>query len=408
MREGGARLYAVGGVWCDRPFRIRRLGHFGLNITRMEEAVRFYTDWLGFRVTDTIDFSRRAKDPKELEGLGDPRGHFMRATTDHHTFVLFNRAVRERLDPLRRFGPEVTVNQISRQVGSLAEVMAAHRWLSESGLTMQRVGRDMPGSNWHTYFYDPDGHTNELFWGMEQIGWDGLSKPVAMHDRAFRELVPLPQVGEEEEVDWAREAGVDLYSGHRSRDLRVDPKEAYDVEGVLLPRPFKILRVGPVSLFVHDLEQALRFYQERLGFWVTERVRWQGQEVAYLTCNTDHHLLALYPLALREALGLSPHTTLMAFGVQVASYAQLRAAWRYLAERGASTVPIPAEWHPGIDYAFYVQDPDGHLVQFYAHMLPVAPKPLPATTPVHPEMWPDVVEPPVPGGFADPGLGPWG
>ena len=35
----------------------------------------------------------------------------------------------------------------------------------------------MPGSNWHAYLYDPDGQSNELYYGIEQIGWNGHSKP---------------------------------------------------------------------------------------------------------------------------------------------------------------------------------------------------------------------------------------
>ena len=48
-------------------------------------------------------------------------------------------------------------------------------------------GRDMPGSNWHTYLLDPDGHSNELYYGIEQIGWDGYSKPQSMYDRGFND-----------------------------------------------------------------------------------------------------------------------------------------------------------------------------------------------------------------------------
>ena len=38
-----------------------------------------------------------------------------------------------------------------------------------TGLQIERYGRD-PGSNWHTYFPDPTGHTNELEYGIEQVG----------------------------------------------------------------------------------------------------------------------------------------------------------------------------------------------------------------------------------------------
>src|SRR5579883_3034503 len=137
--------FDVGGVILDRPFKIRRLGHVGVNAVRMEESLRFYRDLCGLRVSDRIDMGERAK-PGELDGLGDPGGYFMRHGTDHHSFVLFNKRVRESLDKLRRFAPGVTVNQISWQVGSLEEVVNATEWLASSGREIQRSGRDMPGS----------------------------------------------------------------------------------------------------------------------------------------------------------------------------------------------------------------------------------------------------------------------
>jgi hypothetical protein len=64
MSSNGHR-YDVGGILMERPFKIRRLGHFGFNITRLEEARRFYGDLLGFVVSDKADFSRAPWYPKE-------------------------------------------------------------------------------------------------------------------------------------------------------------------------------------------------------------------------------------------------------------------------------------------------------------------------------------------------------
>jgi catechol 2,3-dioxygenase-like lactoylglutathione lyase family enzyme len=97
MIETSAAMYDVGGVLLERPFKIRRLGHFGLNATRMEDCVRFYTEELGFRISDKRDFGAHAEHPEDLAGLGDPNGYFMRHGTDHHSFVLFNKRVREAL-----------------------------------------------------------------------------------------------------------------------------------------------------------------------------------------------------------------------------------------------------------------------------------------------------------------------
>src|SRR5207253_2792486 len=71
----------------------------------------------------------------------------------------------------------------------------------------------------------------------------------------------------------------------------------------------------------------------------------------------------------REKLGLSAHTTCAAFGLQLASYQQLRDAVQFLRDRGVTVVDsIPPELYPGIDYAAHVQDPDGHCLQLYYQM----------------------------------------
>ena len=250
MSANGQR-YNVGGILLERPFKIRRLGHFGFNITKLEEARRFYGDLLGFIVSDKADFSRAPWFPKDA-GLGDCHGYFMRYGTDHHAMVLFSKPVMDqRAD--RKFAPEVTINQITWQCGSLQEIADAHGYFEAQQVRVQRVGRDMPGSNWHVYVYDPAGHTIELHYGIEQIGWNQLSKPTEMYYRGFRETPSLPQASEITEVAEALDKGIDIISGNRTREAL---DETYDVEGVLLPRPFKITKIGPVGLFVADVARA--------------------------------------------------------------------------------------------------------------------------------------------------------
>ena len=132
------------------PSKIRRLGHFGFNVVNLAESVDLYTQLLGFKPSDTLDFTTAPWMPEDRSTLGDTRGYFMRYGTDHHAFVLFNKKVMDfRAD--RRFGSEVTINQITWQCGSLKEIMEAHSYFHERKVPIQRVGRDMPGSNWHVY-----------------------------------------------------------------------------------------------------------------------------------------------------------------------------------------------------------------------------------------------------------------
>ena len=199
----------------------------------------------------------------------------------------------------------------------------AIQWFNEHGIKQQRSGRDMPGSNWHTYLLDPDGHSNELYYGIEQIGWDGYSKPKSMYDRGFNTPPELPQISEFDEVEQAKAKGIDLTSGYHHAD---DLPASFDVDGILLPRPFKIVRLGPVYLFADDMAAAEKFYRQRMGFTLTEEVNWQGHRCLFFRCNTEHHSLALFPTAARAALGLSGHSKTAALGLQLANYRQLKDA----------------------------------------------------------------------------------
>src|SRR5437773_12501542 len=100
----------------------------------------------------------------------------------------------------------------------------------------------MPGSNWQTYLFDPDGHQNELYYGIEQIGWNGHSKPRVMYDRGFNEPPPPPQISEQQEVQDSLAKNVDSQLGYRLLE-RLPAR--YDVDGVLLPRPRQTVRLGP-------------------------------------------------------------------------------------------------------------------------------------------------------------------
>jgi catechol 2,3-dioxygenase-like lactoylglutathione lyase family enzyme len=401
--------FDVGGVMLPQPFKIRRLGHFGLNVSDPRACLDFYCEGLGFRISDPLDIAERHPRRDELRKMGDTNMYFLRHGTDHHSMVLANGSIYNAAGRGGDIPADVTVNQMTWQVASLAEVSHAIDWFSANKVRISRAGRDMPGSNWHCYPYDPEGHRNELYYGMEQIGWSGLSKPKAMHERGFRERPPLPQAPEYQEVAEARAKGVDFDSGFR------DPEKMpakYDVDGIMLPRPFKIVRHGPIRLFCRDMKKMEAFYAGIMGFTRTEAISWKGQRCVFFRCGTEHHSLALYPIALREKLGLSSHTTVMSFGVQVATYRQLRAAVEFLKGRGCKFVEIPSALSPGIDYSAHVLDPAGHAIQLYYYMEQVGwdgrPRPGRKGLPSSMADWPKAVEPKSDTYTGEPYLGPWG
>lgn len=386
--------FDVGGVLLDRPFKILRLGHFAFDMQDTDAGSAFYSDLLGLRIIDTLDFRDIVPDPSVLDGLDQTKAVFMNHGTDHHSFVIFPKAAIDRVGrkPSR---DDIFVNQISWQVGSLQEVRDALDWFQSIDNPVSRVGRDMPGSNWHSYPVDGEGHINEIFYGMEQIGWDLRSKPKALYDRGFKTRPELPQISEYQEIGQSKARGTDLDAGHHIIENR---PFSHDVGGVLLARPFKINKIGPVRLWVEDMDLELDFYTRLFGLRVTEEVVWQGHRCVFLRANTEHHSIALYPKGLRAAVGLSEDTTCFSIGMRVASYRQLRAAVDFLGSEGVEIRYLPPELFPGMDYTAFAIDPDGHAVQLYAYMEQVGwdGKPRPAHLRrkiVDTENWPDFLEP---------------
>ena len=360
--------YNVEGVVFPRPFKIRRLSHVGLNIESIDEGLNFYGRALGFRITD-LEHLRDLAPPGAIpDFVTDDRAVFMTYNTDHHSWLLTHKTLGS-MSGDNVASDEITLSHFTWQVGSLKEVSDAVDYLGTQGVKIRRMGRDMPGSNWHVYFLDPDGHTVELCYGMEQVGINGKSKPKEYFYRRFMERPPLPQMCDFDEQIEATAQGADMNTGYSIRDLGIEAGDKrFDVAGYLLPRPFKITNSGPVGLFVNDLDVTEAFYRDTLGFTVTERITWKGHECSFLRHGREHHSIKLYPIAARADLGLSANTTTVSVGLQVGSYKQLCDAKEYMKNEGYTFVDLPQELSPGIDYCAHVIDKEGHCMQLYYYM----------------------------------------
>lgn len=370
--------YNVGGLELNQPFRIRRIGHFGYNSPDIEGTAAFLTQALGLAISDEADFTARAPSLSKT----DATGWFLRCGTDHHAIVIGSQKLVDTLEPDRK---GAVVGQLSWQVGSLREVVDGLSYLDKNA-RLRRVGRDAPGSNWHAYAYDPDGYINEIYYGMEQVGWDGRSKPKSMYDRSFHTAPPLPQIPEYQEVDNAIDRG-DRFDGYRNAERR---EARFDVEGVWMPQPFKLTRLARITLYVADMEASLAFYRDTLGLTVSERVKVHGHECVFLRADDEHHTLALYPNALRERLGFAA-----GYGLAVASYQQLLDARRFLEKQaGVRLLDLPAELTPGVHYGFWAQGPDQVAVQIFYGMDRVdrnGQAPRPTVFPAAPGSWPETI-----------------
>lgn len=136
------------------PFRIGKLGHVVLNVRDVECSTRFYTEVLGFEVSDVY--------PEEMVPGGMV---FLRYGTDHHGVAL--------VGSLKEPAANADLNHIAFEVPTLDEVVRAYNHLRRHGVRIDFAGRRRAGCQIAVEFRDPDDHRLEIYWGIDQIGSDG-------------------------------------------------------------------------------------------------------------------------------------------------------------------------------------------------------------------------------------------
>lgn len=120
------------------------------------------------------------------------------------------------------------------------------------------------------------------------------------------------------------------------------------------------VRIGHVHLKVADLDRALAFYRDILGFQVTQRY---GAQAVFLAAGGYHHHIALNTWQSRGGAKPAPGTTgLFHAAILYPTRASLADALRRL--RNANYALTGASDH-GVSEALYLDDPDGNGVELY-------------------------------------------
>jgi len=119
-------------------------------------------------------------------------------------------------------------------------------------------------------------------------------------------------------------------------------------------------RIGHVHLTVSDLDRALSFYRDVLGFEVTSRY---GRDAVFLSAGGYHHHIGLNTWAGRGAPASPPGTTgLYHFAILYPDRKTLAGAVRRVVQAG---VPLEGAADHGVSEAIYLRDPDGNGVELY-------------------------------------------
>src|SRR3954452_21925680 len=120
------------------------------------------------------------------------------------------------------------------------------------------------------------------------------------------------------------------------------------------------VRIGHVHLKVAELDRALAFYRDVLGFELTQRY---GHQAAFLSAGGYHHHIGLNTW---ESQGGSPphpgSTGLYHLAIVYPTRAELADALRRLIKAGIS---LEGASDHGVSEALYLRDPDGNGVELY-------------------------------------------
>src|SRR6266480_309358 len=120
------------------------------------------------------------------------------------------------------------------------------------------------------------------------------------------------------------------------------------------------VRIGHVHLKVADLERALGFYRDVLGFEVTQRM---GRQAAFLSAGGYHHHIGLNTWESAGGRAPAPGTTgLYHLAIIYPTQNALADALRRLIAAG---IELDGAADHGVSEALYLRDPDENGVELY-------------------------------------------
>jgi catechol 2,3-dioxygenase len=118
--------------------------------------------------------------------------------------------------------------------------------------------------------------------------------------------------------------------------------------------------IGHVHLKVADLERAIGFYRDVLGFDLMQQM---GDQAAFLSAGGYHHHIGLNTWESKGGSPPPPGTTgLYHVAIRYPTRAALADALKRLVD---NQVPISGASDHGVSEAIYLHDPDGNGIELY-------------------------------------------
>ena len=163
----------------DKPFRISRVGHVGIQVTDVDRSLAWYTETLGMTLTGRWQ-------------IRSEEVVFLRFDDDHHNIVLFTHP--SPVDPETRDAGYNPLQHIALEMDSRDEWLKALADLQRRGVEIvwgplvhgfeggEGAGTLAGGSGSRSFYLeDPDGNSIELFTDMMKVP-DGEQFPRASYE----------------------------------------------------------------------------------------------------------------------------------------------------------------------------------------------------------------------------------
>ena len=162
------------------PFSITKIGHIVLGCCDLERSVKFYTQILGFKVSDIYE-------PDMVPG----GMVFMRFGEDHHGVGL--------VGAMPDSAKNIELHHLAFEVENLEQLLRVREHLEKHNVPIEFQGRRRAGGQIAVEFTDPDGHQLELFWGLDKVGSDEVVRPRSewRPARSLEEAIDNPVRGQD-------------------------------------------------------------------------------------------------------------------------------------------------------------------------------------------------------------------
>jgi catechol 2,3-dioxygenase-like lactoylglutathione lyase family enzyme len=140
------------------PFQLGKIGHVALYVADIKRSTQWYTDVLGFEVSDQYE-----------DGMMPGGAAFLRCNPDHHGVALFKATEKNPAG--------AGLHHMAFEVPTLDDVVRARAHLRKHNVLVDFDGRRRAGVQIAVEFRDPDGHRLEIYWGIDQIGPGEHARP---------------------------------------------------------------------------------------------------------------------------------------------------------------------------------------------------------------------------------------